>query len=250
MPLSNLNFRDLGGLPANNGIVRPNLFFRAEGPTNFSTEQLSALASLNIGNIIDLRSAREREEMPHDWHGENCNWHGLNVDADLRVFGNDGRERLEKGPDPQIAIDTMAETYREIPIAMRAHWQAIGQCFAADERPILVNCTAGKDRTGVAVAILLEIAGVPREHIMQDYLKSDIFGENLKKGGKLEAGFMGSYGFMPSTGQIDALIGVRDEYLQAAWNEIDRQWSGVPQYLLEAGMDEAMQQQIRKFLVA
>ena len=188
--------------------------------------------------------------MPHIWHGDDCIWHGLNVDADLRVFGNEGRERLQKGPDPKIAIDTMVETYREIPIALQPHWSTIAKCFMGNEQAVLVNCTAGKDRTGVAIALLLEIAGVARDNIMQDYLASQIFGENLKKGGKLEAGFMGSYGFMPSVGQIDALIGVRDEYLNAAWDEIDQKWSGVPHYLSDAGIDEAMQKEIRTFLIA
>jgi protein-tyrosine phosphatase len=133
---------------------------------------------------------------------------------------------------------------------LQPHWSAIADCFQDAASPVLFNCTAGKDRTGVAIALLLELAGVSREAIMQDYLRSSIFGENLKQSGMLEAGFMGSYGFMPSPGQVDALIGVRAEYLHAAWSEIDQGWSGVSHYLAEAGMAEASQQQIRKFLVA
>jgi protein-tyrosine phosphatase len=250
VPLSNLNFRDLGDIPVGASQIRSGILYRSEGPANFTTEQLTELASLGIRNIVDLRSARERDEMPHNWYGASCEWRGLNVDADLRVFGNEGRERLMKGLDPQIAIDTMTETYREIPHALRPHWAAIADCFQDAASPVLVNCTAGKDRTGVAIALLLELAGVSRDAIMQDYLQSSIFGENLKQSGMLEAGFMGSYGFMPSPGQVDALIGVRPEYLHAAWGEIDRGWSGVPHYLAEAGMADVSQQQIRKFLVA
>ncbi len=249
MPLSGLNFRDLGGIPASDGEIRPGVLYRSEGPSNFGAEQFSALASLGIRNIIDLRSAHEREQTPHEWHGDECAWHGLNVDADLRVFGNEGRNRLLLGPDPQIALDTMADTYREIPEALMPHWGVIGACLSDHEPPVLVNCTAGKDRTGVAVAVLLEVAGVSRDDIMQDYLRSQIFGDNLQKSGKLEAGFMGSYGFMPSPGQVDALIGVRALYLEAAWRVIDENWSGVPGYLTQAGVDQQVQQAIRRFLV-
>ena len=60
---------------------------------------------------------------------------------------------------------------------------------------------------------------------------------------------MGSYGFLPSPGQIEALIGVRADYLEAAWDVIDQEWSGVPGYMAQAGIDEADQLRIRRVLV-
>jgi hypothetical protein len=74
----------------------------------------------------------------------------------------------------------------------------------AGEVPMMVNCTAGKDRTGVAIALLLELAGVPRDAIVEDYMRSAIFGENLVRAGELEPGMMASFGFMPSAAQVDA----------------------------------------------
>ena len=115
--------------------------------------------------------------------------------------------------------------------------------------PMLLNCTAGKDRTGVAIALLLELAGVSREVIVDDYMRSKVFGENLVKAGELEPGMMASFGFMPSPGQVDALIGVRPDYLEAAWEELARGWSDVPGYFAAAGLDEAMQRRIRALLV-
>lgn len=249
MPLHKLNFRDLGGTTAAGGEIRPGKLLRSEGPANFSDEQRSAIAGLGVRNIIDLRSKHEREKDPYVWHGPDCTWHGLEVNADLRVFGNDGRERLQQGPDAQIAIDTMVETYADLPEAMATHWRTIGTCLQDDAGASLVNCTAGKDRTGVAVAVILELAGVARDAIMEDYMRSNIFGENIRQSGKLEAGFTASYGFMPSPGQVEALIGVRSEYLDAAWDAIDRQWSGVAGYLDASGINEAQQDQIRKVMV-
>lgn len=249
MPSDSLNFRDLGGLPAAKGRIRSGVLYRSEGPRNFTPAQLETLQGMGFRSIVDLRSAREREEAPHDWHGPDCRWLGLDVNADLRVFGHDGRERLILGPEPEIAITTMAETYREVVGALLPHWPIIAGTLLDGEVPMLLNCTAGKDRTGVAIALLLELAGVQRAVIVEDYLRSIRFTENLVASGELEAGLMASFGFMPSPGQIDALIGVRADYLDAAWDEIARGWNDVPGYFSAAGLDDEMQQRLRAVLV-
>ncbi len=249
MPANSLNFRDLGGLPAADGSIRSGVLFRSEGPRNFSAEQLASLQAMGFRSIVDLRSAKERVEAPHDWHGPDCRWLGLDVNADLRVFGHDGRERLILGPEPEIAIATMAETYREVVTALLPHWPIIAEALLAGDVPMLLNCTAGKDRTGVAIALLLELAGVSREVIVEDYMRSAIFGDNLVRAGEVEPGMMASFGFMPSQGQIDALIGVRAEYLEAAWDEIAQGWSDLPNYFAAAGLDGAMQHRLRSMLV-
>lgn len=247
--LDALNFRDLGGLPAAGGKVRAGVLYRSEGPRNFSAAQLAALQALGIRTIIDLRSGEEREEVPHEWHDVGCRWLGLDVEADLRVFGHEGRERLAKGPEPEIAIETMRETYRFIPNSLLGHWPVIADMLLGGRVPALVNCTAGKDRTGVAIALLLELAGVPRDAVMQDYLASTVFGENMVRAGTIEAGFMGSYGFLPSPGQIDALVGVRPDYLEAAWAEVERDGPGLEGYFENAGVDRTSRDAIRDMLV-
>jgi protein-tyrosine phosphatase len=249
MPANSLNFRDLGGLPAASGRIRSGVLYRSEGPRNFTPDQLVTLQGMGFRAIVDLRSAREREDAPHDWHGPDCRWLGLDVNADLRVFGHDGRERLLLGPEPEIAVEIMTATYGEIVGALSPHWSAIAGALLAGEVPMFLNCTAGKDRTGVAIALLLELAGVSREDILNDYMRSVVFGENLVRDGQLEAGLMSSFGFMPSQGQIDALVGVRADYLEAAWDEIALRWSDVPGYFAAAGLDTAMQQRVRAVLV-
>jgi protein-tyrosine phosphatase len=248
-PINSLNFRDLGGLRAADGQVRHSKLYRSEGPRNFSAAQFSQLQALNIRAIIDLRSVEERDDIPHSWHSADCQWLGLEVDADLRVFGDDGRERLRQGPDPAIAIDTMTQTYRSIPKSLARHWPVITKTLIGGGSPTLVNCTAGKDRTGVAIAFLLEHVGVPREIIMQDYLASRVFGENMMRAGTLEAGFMGSYGFMPSPGQVEALVGVRTEYLEAAWDEVDQNWSGMNGYFEASGINKNAQAGLQLSLI-
>tara|TARA_R110001606_G_scaffold354799_4_gene505525 strand:+ start:786 stop:1550 length:765 start_codon:yes stop_codon:yes gene_type:complete len=247
--ITQLNFRDLGGLPVGQGVTAAGKLFRSEGPRNFTATQIEELQAFQIQTIIDLRSGQEREEMPHQWHQPSCQLLGLEVDADLRVFGDEGRERLKQGRDPAIAVETMKEAYRSIPGSLSRHWPVIAETLVTDRVPALINCTAGKDRTGVAVAFLLESVGVSREYILQDYLKSRVFGDNMLRAGTIEAGFMNSYGFLPSPGQIDALVGVRADYLEAAWSEVDKQWSGLDHYFEDAGMDQKMRGAICDMLI-
>ncbi|MEY2944172.1 MAG: hypothetical protein RLY97_2186 [Pseudomonadota bacterium] len=249
MPAHTLNFRDLGGIPAIGGSIRKNVIYRSEGPRNFLPHHLDVLQSIGFRAIVDLRSAGERADAPHQWHGPDCRWLELDVNADLRVFGHEGRERLIVGPDPEIAIATMVETYREIVGSLVPHWPVIAEVLLAGDLPMLLNCTAGKDRTGVAIALLLEILGVARDVIIKDYLRSQIFTNNLMCAGEVEPGMMASFGFMPSPGQIDALIGVRKDYLAAAWDEIAQHWMDVPQYFAAAGVDDKAQRQIRAVLI-
>lgn len=250
MPATNLNFRDLGGLPAAGGVTRTGVLFRSEGPRNFTPAQLATLQTMGFRSIVDLRSASEREAAPHDWHSDDCRWLELDVNADLRVFGHDGRERLLLGPEPEIAIETMAATYREIVGALLPHWPALAGALLEGEVPMFLNCTAGKDRTGVAIALLLELAGVSRDAIQSDYQRSAIFGDNLIGEGTLDAQLMQTFGFLPSRGQIDALIGVRAEYLEAVWDEVARGWGDVPAYFAASGLDGDVQQRVRAVLVA
>ena len=69
------------------------------------------------------------------------------------------------------------------------------------------------------------------------------------RAGTIEAGFMGSYGFLPSPGQIEALVGVRPEYLEAAWGEAERGGSGLDDYFEGAGVDRNTRKAIRDMLV-
>ncbi|WP_422342784.1 tyrosine-protein phosphatase [Parasphingorhabdus sp.] len=248
-PVTSLNFRDLGGIAAETGKIRSGLLFRSEGPRNFCDRHFEELRNFGIHSIIDLRSVDERKEIPHAWHSPECTLLELEVDADLRVFGDEGRERLQRGSDPAIAVDTMKETYRSIPGSLTRHWARITGVMSGGSMPMLINCTAGKDRTGVAIALLLELVGVPRHEIMKDYLRSNVFGQNMHRTDTVRDGFMTSYGFVPSDGQIEALIGVQSDYLQSAWSEVDKRWGGLDSYFDDAGIGPNLRNEILGMLV-
>lgn len=239
--LPRLNFRDIGGLPTEaGGFVRPGIFYRSEGPKNFAGQHLADLKALGVRAIFDLRSDGERERDPHDWHDDDCQWLALDMNTDLRAADTTEWERLRDDPDPKLSQLVMSQNYAAMPGALLPHWSTLAKTLLEGRVPAIINCTAGKDRTGVAVGLLLKTVGVTRDAIVADYLKSDIFGKNMELQGSIEQGFMESFGFMPNQAAVDALIGVDAAYLLASVDQIDTKWGGIEGYCDAAGVDATM----------
>ena len=251
MALSDLNFRDLGGLPTTSGEpLGRGILLRGEGPKNLDEDHRDELRAIGIRSIFDLRSAGERTESPHEWHDTSCTWHHFDMNNDLRAAGATEWNRLRDNPDPAAGVLVMSQNYAAMPAALMRYWPELTDALLNGATPAVINCTAGKDRTGVAVALLLDVLGVPRAAILADYLKSAIFGENMAIKGSIERGFMESFGFVPTQPVIDALVGVRREFLDAAFDQVDNRWGTIGAYFAESGVDTARQQQLRDLFVA
>ena len=246
MALSDLNFRDLGGLPTAGGEpLSRGILLRGEGPKNLDEAHRNELRTLGVRAIFDLRSAGERAESPHDWHDASCTWHHFDMNNDLRAASATEWDRLRDNPDPAAGVLVMSQNYAAMPAALMHYWPEMTDALLGGATPAVINCTAGKDRTGVAVALLLDLLEVPREAILADYLKSAIFGENMAIKGSIERDFMESFGFVPSKPVIDALVGVRREFLDAAFDRVDGEWGGIEQYFAASGVDAARQRELR-----
>jgi protein-tyrosine phosphatase len=247
--VTGLNFRDLGGLPTRiGGQLRHGILFRSEGPKNFAPAQREVLRAIGFRAIFDLRSEGERSETPHDWQGTDCVWLHCDMNNDLRAADKTEWDRLRDSDDATVGIAVMSQNYAAMPAALMAHWLPMANALLSGATPAMINCTAGKDRTGVAVALLLDLAGVPREAILVDYQKSAVFGRNMEIAGSLERGFMESFGFVPGRPIIDALVGVKAEFLEAAMNETVARWGGIQAYFEASGLDGATQDRLRVLL--
>jgi protein-tyrosine phosphatase len=130
-----------------------------------------------------------------------------------------------------------------------AHLPRIVDAIVAGDVPMMIHCTAGKDRTGVAVALLLLALGVPRDAILADYARSDVSGENMRIAGSIEHGFREAFGFVPDAAVVRTLIGTEQAFLLAALDEVERGWGSVAGYLDAAGMSEARRAALRAALV-
>ena len=164
------NFRDVGGKLTQTGQrVRMGRIFRS-GVLDHLDPEDALLIGLGIRTVIDLRTSDERtarpSRLPKDW--------AAGVWArDYTASGGDhaGRPTARSAED---TVPVMHKVYRRMPFEQAAAYRIMFLRLAADETPLLVHCLGGKDRTGVAVALLLEILGVSRDNILWDYALSNV----------------------------------------------------------------------------
>lgn len=246
--LSKLNFRDLGGLPAEGGgVVRYGVIFRNEGPASLSEAHRRELVALDIKMVCDLRAGVERDKAPNDW--TTARLVNLDITNDLRAETNEGWSALRDDPSAAGAHKAMRMNYAAIPGALLPHLQLLADAIIAGELPMLIHCTAGKDRTGVLVALFLLLLGVPKEEVVLDYLRSDVFARNLRLGGSITHAFEETFGFTPSEDTIAAMIGVDTDFLDAALDAVTARWGFIEDYFDAAGVDAVKRAALRDALV-
>ena len=178
-----LNFRDLGGIPVQNGrVVKSGMFYRSAGLYWMRSAERAVFQTLGIRSVLDLRSKEESKRCPDPLFpqveivqhsgvvtkgGEEIDFsiHGMNK------IGQDARDQLEK----------LTQYYKEMPFGNNAI-QVMFEKILAGNTPIVLHCAVGKDRTGVAVMVLLTALGARDQDILEDYMKSkEERRENLEK---------------------------------------------------------------------
>jgi protein-tyrosine phosphatase len=156
------NFRDLGGYRAGvDGLVRWGMVFRADGLHGLLPDDLSVFEQLGVRTVYDLRGDLERTENPNPVPSRRLSIMSRPAEADPPA-----RTGLTAADGERI----LADVYSGVIDHSAAQ---IGELFTGlseDEAlPAVFHCHAGKDRTGVVAAILLEALGVPRPVVLDDY---------------------------------------------------------------------------------
>jgi rhodanese-related sulfurtransferase len=157
-----INLRDFGGYPTETGrYVREAMLYRSGTMAYTHEEDRQALRELGLAAIVDLRRDSERSLEPADWHD------GLDVDYWRRDY-KESSGTLKTGSSmfdasSAEAIAAMTDVYRAIPYDHAPSFAELFRKLAAGRVPLLVHCAAGKDRTGVAAALVLEGAAGAEE---------------------------------------------------------------------------------------
>lgn len=245
------NLRDLGDYKTKDGkTVARGLVYRSNQLCEISPADMKKLAALKLKTAYDLRTAEERQKRPGEVPpGVNYVW--LNVLADSPQSGPAQLEGLMQDPKKANAElgggkveEKFQQAYREF-VSLPSAQKEFRELFLAfgDQKklPTLFHCTTGKDRTGWAAAAFLTLLGVPKDTVMEDYLRSNdyIIPAYQKAIDKFVAA--GGDKSIPL-----AILGVKKEYLNASFDEMQKKYGTIEKYFSEGlGIDAAQQKALR-----
>jgi protein-tyrosine phosphatase len=246
------NFRQISAHAAHAGRrLRPGKLFRSGVLAYFSDLDHAQLSNLRIRTIVDLRRADERRREPTRWYSQDV----LTLAADAESApASLLRIALRTAQSESKMREAMIDTYRAMPEVLAPQLQLLFESVHRGETPVLIHCAAGKDRTGFAIAVLLEALGVSRASVMQDYLYTN-------EAVDLEQFVLAHHPVARnpearspmrqlSAEVRNALLGAHAEYLQAAFAAVDRDYGCVEGYLEQRlGVDAPKLEQIRSTLL-
>jgi len=216
------NFRDVGGYRTASGkTVRWGLLYRTGSMGTLAPEGKMMLAGLHPEAIVDLRTTQERSrddgwiaKRPGYWTRD----YAMSLGNHASPFGDPSKLTGEN------MRQMMLGGYRSFPIEQSAGYRELFARLLKAKGPVVVNCTAGKDRTGTATALVLTALGVPYETVRQDFL--------LSNGAPGMTSLQGAIGQMSLPADVAApLIGVEPGYLDAAFDAIRLKYGSVDAYL-------------------
>src|ERR1700687_5732537 len=167
------NFRDLGGYPAGDGrTVRWRQIFRSNHLGHLTEADIELLRPLRLRSAFDFRGTEERAAAMCGF--EEVAVHSLPIEPTVVAAL---RARLANGVplSSADALDVMRDSYRNYVRHNTASFRAPFAHLLEDRAPLVIHCTAGKDRTGFACALILHVLGVSDELIAEDYLLTNRF---------------------------------------------------------------------------
>ncbi|MBM36731.1 MAG: hypothetical protein CL460_06145 [Acidimicrobiaceae bacterium] len=171
LPLTGaMNCRDLGGYAVGGGrYVRTNALFRSDRLSDLTDDDQEELESYGIRTVVDFRtSAESKRDVSRLW--STVTTHAPLPIGDEIAQQTEFVERIRAGEITSVSVDDVANSYIEMLSESGNQFVSFLDLAAdLDCWPLLFHCTAGKDRTGIAAALILEICGLDRESVLDDY---------------------------------------------------------------------------------
>lgn len=248
------NFRDFGGQPTRTGgAVRRGRLFRSAHLARASNADHERLHALGVAVVVDLRRPSERRAEPTKWPRERAprtimSLQGEGDEVPLHLqFLRDAAEVTPAG-----ARDYMLATYRRLPFDERhiEVFRAAFRALEAGEAPMLVHCAAGKDRTGLFCALVLESLGAAKADILADYEATNRAAHFEAVLHQAAARFTHKLGRRLTPEAIRPMVGVDAAYLESAYSAIADEIGGVDAYLAHVlGVDGPARRRLAAVLV-
>lgn len=232
------NFRDMGGYIGADGrsVVKGKLF-RSGAPSSLTHKDMEYLEQFDFAAVVDLRSSEELDLYPNRWVTQ-TDIEYLNVDYSIvDLAGSTSNSNAANSTSAPMQMDSM---YRNFPTMLKPQLTLWLDTLITADQPVLVNCSAGQDRTGVASAVLLTLLGVDRQTILADYLLSTQYRNPVVERGDVDlaqasktnafAAMMLSYGGNEEPKATPLYMADGTPFLHYALDEIEQEWGSVEAY--------------------
>jgi protein-tyrosine phosphatase len=244
------NFRDYGGYAlAGGGRLKRGLLWRSGQHAGATDADLEKIADVGLASVFDLRTSKERALYPCRRPTVYAGEVHFSADPDRPKFAPhiEAARGFAGARDAKFVHEMMTDTYTRI--AFRPELVAMIRAKAAalmeGSGPSLVNCMAGKDRTGIAVAAIQLAAGVHRDDVMADYLLTNTAGDVEAR---IQAGMETVRGVNGEIADEAArkIMGVEPDYLEAAFASIDERHGSIDAWLADMlGLGQAALERLR-----
>lgn len=229
------NVRDIGGYGTVDGhTTRWGILFRADGLHRLPPDAQARLHAQGVKTVVDLRRSDELEAAPNVFaKSSQVTYHHMSLLIDK----------------PPVVVEnprSLIDIYRIILDERQDQVRTVLSTFAAPEGlPGVVHCTAGKDRTGVIVALILGLCGVPHDTIVADYaLTSTYLGEAFMEEARQRAvkrGFIWE--------QYQPMVTCPPENMEATLHHLDTTYGGFEAYADHIGFAEEQIRRLREALL-
>lgn len=249
------NFRDLGGYPAAGGRrVRPGTVYRSGHLVRATQGDIAKLMGLGLNTVIDLRNDRDLELDGHD--ADIPGARAVRLPLTDPAAGSSLGELLARADEAELSARfgedklrrRLTGVYRRELVGRTEVLRRVFDLLLDDGiAPVVVHCSAGKDRAGWVSALLLLALGVEEDAVMADYLLSN-------DPGRMYLVQMPDGSLLPPDSLhplVRPLFEARPEYLRAAFEAVDEGWGDMDTYLHDGiGLSASEQDELkRRFLV-
>lgn len=229
------NLRDFGGYRgADNRQVQWGQFYRSGKLSRLTARDHALIDDLGIRTIFDFR--REEEQQQHPTPGFELSFAKI---LSLPIGEGSARSFVELVQDVNLTSQDitagMKSIYRDLALEHSNQYREVFQHLLTNDTPLLIHCTAGKDRTGVGAALILLALGVSREDVLQDYVLTGQYYPTPQE----TADIQDTYSHAPDMlGNLDILLSSKPEFLQTLFDVIDQEFSDLESYLeTQLGLD-------------
>jgi protein-tyrosine phosphatase len=216
-----LNARDLAGLKGSHGDIPAGAFIRTADLGHLTAADRDTLAQHGLALDVDLRTTDEATKSPD----------ALAKDQRFKYV------RISLLGDKPIDMAHLPPSLGPLYVkALASNQEQFRQVFdtIADQKTgtVLYHCTAGKDRTGMITAMLLDLAGVPREDIVHNYAISAYYLKPMMSSAAMQA-------MAQKSPNMKAMMGTPADAMEAFLDALDHQYGGTRAYLHKIGVSDA-----------